>query len=298
MLSLSHDCPRRAPLRAVACLLGLATLAAQVALAPAVAQSADASANMPANAPRGTPATAPAEPAASPATVPAAPAPAPPGATVRSDRTLPIDVQADRMQHDDARKVTTFIGNVLLTRGPLRIRSDRLTINQDGKGGQTVEAQGTPATFRQRRDGTDQVVEGSGRRIDYDSRAEKVTLTGQPRINRFVCDRPSDSITGAVIVYDTRSEMFTVDGQRTRQSDAGGRSRVRLVIQPRNDAAAGPAQSEPEARSRVRGKGPAASDDGCEPGPATRLQPSPSITQPREADPSPAPEPESANAPD
>lgn len=206
------------------------------------------------------------------------------------------------MQHDDAKGITTFTGNVVLTRGNARIQGDRLVITQDAAGNQTAQTTGNPAVFRQRREGTSQLIEGFGRRIDYESRNERVTLSGQARINRFLCDGPADSITGATIVYDARTEMITVDGQRSTPAQARGtddgagtRGRVRVVIQPRQGGSHGEAQvgtqggtqagTQRGAQAGSQGEGSAAPDVECPSGAPLRLQSAPAISRPPPAGP-------------
>ena len=69
-----------------------------------------------------------------------------------------------------------------------------------------------PATYRQKRDGSDETVEGQAQRIDYDSRTETVKLTGQAVFRRYRGAQLNDETTGTVIVYDGRTEVFTVQG--------------------------------------------------------------------------------------
>ena len=60
----------------------------------------------------------------------------------------------------------------------------------------------------------------------------------------------SDEITGAVIVYNNLTDMFTVDGQRNPATTAAGDapapgSRVRAVLAPKEPPAGAPAPATP-----------------------------------------------------
>ncbi|HVL56085.1 MAG TPA: lipopolysaccharide transport periplasmic protein LptA, partial [Burkholderiaceae bacterium] len=79
---------------------------------------------------------------------------APPAAAERADREQPTRIESDRMLYDDAKQTNVFTGNVVLTKGTIRIRGDRLVLRQDPEGFQYGTATGRPASFRQRRDGT------------------------------------------------------------------------------------------------------------------------------------------------
>jgi lipopolysaccharide export system protein LptA len=162
-----------------------------------------------------------------------------------ADRFQPTTVEADRMQYDDATKVNVFTGNVMLSRGTIRIRSDRMVLRQDAEGFQFGTATGKPATFRQKREGVDEWMEGQAEELEYDGRRETVRLVGNATVRRTQGGRVMDEIEGGLIVYDTRAEQFAVEGSPAGATTGG---RVRITIQPRQPApaagtagAAGPA---------------------------------------------------------
>jgi lipopolysaccharide export system protein LptA len=161
-----------------------------------------------------------------------------PAGAERADRERPTQVEADTLRHDDVRQTTVFTGNVVLTRGTLVIRADRLVMRQDPEGYQHGSAFGNPASFRQKRDGLDQFVHGRAQQIDYDGKAEVVRLIERAQLKRLENDRVTDEVHGSLIVYDGRSEQFSVDGgsRGTTAENPGGR--VRLVIQPRSETGA------------------------------------------------------------
>lgn len=154
----------------------------------------------------------------------------------RMDRDKPVNVEADRMLADDGTKTVVFEGRVVLTQGTFVLRADKLTVRQDKEGFQTGVATGSPATFRQRREGTDEWIDGEALRIEYDGRGERVELFDRARVRR-----DKDEVRGNYISYDTRSEVYRVQGSKGLSASPGGRDeRVRAVIQPKkkDDAAA------------------------------------------------------------
>lgn len=162
-----------------------------------------------------------------------------PAATAeRADRYKPTQVEADRMQYDDLKQVNVFTGSVVLTKGTISLRGDRLVLEQDPEGYQYGTATGRPAAFRQKRDGVDEWIEGYGEQIHYDGRTESVRMTGRAKVRRLEGTRVVDEIDGAVILYDSRTEQFEVDGSgratgpTAAPSSAPG-GRVRVTIQPR-----------------------------------------------------------------
>jgi lipopolysaccharide export system protein LptA len=152
----------------------------------------------------------------------------------RADSEKPTNIEADKLQYDDAKQITVFTGNVVLTKGTIVIRGDRLVLQQFPDGKQTAVATGKRASFRQKREGMEQIINGFAHEIDYDSRSETLKLTGDGLIKRLECDVAIDEITGGVIVYNAQTEQFTVDGKAP--GDSSGR--VRIIIQPRAEGKA------------------------------------------------------------
>jgi lipopolysaccharide export system protein LptA len=146
----------------------------------------------------------------------------------KADRDKPINLEADRVTIDDAKKVSTFEGNVVLTQGTLVLRADRMVVRQDAEGFNQGTAYGNLATFRQKRDGVDEYVEGEAERIEYDGRAERLQL-----FNRARMKRGDDEVRGSYISYDQPTEFFRVTGA-PEKGETGKPGRVRAVIQPKN----------------------------------------------------------------
>lgn len=179
-----------------------------------------------------------------------------PARALESDRDAPTQVESDRMEYDDLQQVNVFTGNVILTRGTIRLRAQRLLVRQDPQGFHFASATGTPARFRQKRDEPgDQWVEGEAMRIDYDGKAETVRLRDAAMLRRTSGGRAIDEIHGNDIRYESRTGFFNVQGggarsAATAENPAG---RVRVIIQPRetekgtNGAGAAPAPPPPPA---------------------------------------------------
>lgn len=150
----------------------------------------------------------------------------------RADRDKPINVESNRMTADDAKQVAVFEGRVILTQGTFVLRADRLTVRQDKEGNQYGIAIGKPATFRQKRDGVDEWIEGEALRIEYDAKMEKVELFERARVNRG-----QDEVRGNYISYDARTEFMLVqdskEGPKAAAAGSGDGGRVRATLQPK-----------------------------------------------------------------
>ncbi len=147
----------------------------------------------------------------------------------RADRDKPVNLEADRVELDDLRKESLFVGNVTLTQGTLTIKADQITVKQDANGFQYGIAMGKPAQFRQKREGFDDYVEGFSERLEYDSKGDKVQLFTNARIQRG-----ADEIRGDYISYNAVTEFFQViGGGKSTATPGNAQGRVRVILQPK-----------------------------------------------------------------
>lgn len=149
----------------------------------------------------------------------------------RADREKPINIEADKVTVDERNRTHTFEGNVVLTQGTLEMRGHKLVVVQGADGFQTgvaTAAAGKLASFRQKREASQEYIDGEAERIEYNSRNETAKLFGRARIQAG-----ADIVTGDVIEYDALTENYTA----FRQPPKGGAkddSRIRVTIQPKN----------------------------------------------------------------
>jgi lipopolysaccharide export system protein LptA len=154
----------------------------------------------------------------------------------RADRDQPVHLEADQVSIDDAKQVSSFEGKVLLSQGTMSIRSEKLVVRQDKNGFAHGSATGNLASFRQKREGADEYVEGYGERIEYDTQSETVDFYGQARMVR-----KQDEVRGDHITYNARTEIFQVQSA-PGQTAGSPKGRVRVTLQPKT-AAAEPAKN-------------------------------------------------------
>jgi lipopolysaccharide export system protein LptA len=153
---------------------------------------------------------------------------APLAAAEKADQEKPTQIEANRMSADDARRMNIFEGNVVLTKGTLSVRADRIVVRQDAEGYQLSTATGRPVRFKQRQDPKEgekegRWMDGEAHRIEIDDRNQKIELFDNARVNRG-----GDEVAGNYIFVDQRSDFYTVTPGKS-----GGR--VRAVIQPKID---------------------------------------------------------------
>ena len=156
--------------------------------------------------------------------------PALPAHAERADRTKPLNIEADRVTVDDAKQTATFEGNVVMTQGTLTIRGDRMIVQQDADGFKYGVAYGNLASFRQKREGHDEYIEGYAERLEYDSKADTMQM-----FDRAYLKKSNDDVRGSYISYDATSEFFRVVGGGKQAATPGNPDgRVRAVIQPKS----------------------------------------------------------------
>lgn len=151
-------------------------------------------------------------------------------AAEKADQEKPTQIEANRMSADDARRMNIFEGNVILTKGTLNVRAERIVVRQDAEGYQFATATGSPVRFKQRQDPKEgekegRWMDGEALRIEIDDRNQKIELFDNARVNRG-----GDEVAGNYIFVDQRSDFYTVTPGKS-----GGR--VRAVIQPKIDDA-------------------------------------------------------------
>lgn len=158
-----------------------------------------------------------------------------PALAEKADRTKPMEVLADKSGTADLQnQVSRFSGNVLITQGTMTIKADRVEIRQTSDGfhvGTAWGAPGAPVSYRQKRDGVNEFVEGTADRVEFDGRAEVLRFIGNGLVRRLRGTEPVDEITGSLITWNHSSELFSVQGGTPTAANPGGR--VRAVLGPR-----------------------------------------------------------------
>ncbi len=151
-----------------------------------------------------------------------------PASAERADREKPTTIDSDTLSHDDARQITIFTGQVVLTRGTLVMRGDRMEMWQDTQGNYFGTMTGKPARFRQKREGVNEFMEGESLRVDYDGKREIVTLTNNAIMRRLEGDVLKDQVSGDKLTYNNITERYLVESGQ-------GQARSRMFLMPKSD---------------------------------------------------------------
>lgn len=162
-----------------------------------------------------------------------------------ADRDKPIQVEASKFSGSDLKQVAVFTGNVIVTKGTMKLNGERVELRKDPEGydhAVVIAAPGQLAKFRQRRDATrpglEEFMEGFAERIEYDGKSETIKFIRRAQVIRLENDQQRDEIRAEQITYDSRTTEYEVDGTPAKGADG----RVRMTIAPRTSPSApGPA---------------------------------------------------------
>lgn len=158
-------------------------------------------------------------------------------------------ILSDTLHYDDVKRQSVFTGNVIMTRGQLRLTSDELTMHEDADGfqyGTATVNKGNLVHVREENPEKYEVVEAQGLRAEYDGKKEQLEMIGQAIITRYVCGKPLDNIKGERVIYHQKTDTY--EAFSGPQSAASG-GRVRSLAQPRAKADAALAECQKKSAS-------------------------------------------------
>jgi len=146
----------------------------------------------------------------------------------KADRDKPTQIEANRMSADDVKRMTIFEGNVILTKGTIAVRAERIVVRQDAEGFQLTSATGAPVRFKQKQDPKEgekegRWMDGEALRVEIDERKQTLELFDNARVNRG-----GDEVAGNYIFVDQRSDFFQV----TTGKGGKEQGRVSATLQP------------------------------------------------------------------
>ena len=145
-----------------------------------------------------------------------------PGKTLSTDRNQPINIEADRLDIDDARHISIYQGNVEMQQGSLHIRADKIIFHFTAENDmERLEIEGSPATLKQL-DDSNLPISGSAHKIIYTDNQLLLNLQGDAR---FRSNR--DTIEGEWISVNTDTDSVKAGSKK-------GENRVRMLIQPKD----------------------------------------------------------------
>ena len=139
------------------------------------------------------------------------------------DSQYPIEIAADSAVREEPSGKTLYRGDVVLTRGSLRIESNELSFTETDRGSTVIAATGAPASLRQKPAADSQEVIASADLIEYHETDERVRLIGNARITQ-----DGAVITGSTIDYLIPTQRVIAAGSASGDTQ----ERVKVTIPP------------------------------------------------------------------
>ncbi|MBC2770696.1 lipopolysaccharide transport periplasmic protein LptA [Pusillimonas minor] len=155
-------------------------------------------------------------------------------------------ILSDTLNYDDAKKESTFTGNVVMTRGQMTLNSDVLVMREDAEGfqyGTATADKGKLVFIRQETPEKFEVVEARGLRAEYDGKTETIEMIGQAIVTKFVCGKAFDTISGERVKYNQSTSVYQAFGG-PNSAARGGRVRSLATPSAKADAAAAACQQK------------------------------------------------------
>ncbi|MFW6093404.1 MAG: lipopolysaccharide transport periplasmic protein LptA [Pseudomonadota bacterium] len=135
------------------------------------------------------------------------------------DADQPIEIQAERAEYDQDSATVTYLGNVDVQQGTMRVTADEMTVHYEDQKVVRITAHGGPASYRQMLEPPRGEVEADATVIVYHTQEERVDLRGDAYLSQG-----GNEMTGDLIHYDI------VAGRARAQS--GEQGPVRVTVQP------------------------------------------------------------------
>ena len=146
---------------------------------------------------------------------------APRAAALESDTRQPMLIEADKVEVDEGKGTSLYLGHVQVDQGSMRLLADQVTVHHRAdRRPRYVIARGQPSFFKQLLDGDEGEMQAYANRMDYDVERDLLILT-----DKALVIQGQDRIASDRIVYDRAQSRV----------QAGGDSRVRIIITPEDE---------------------------------------------------------------
>lgn len=148
---------------------------------------------------------------------------------VESDRSAPIEIQADSAKISEAKQMAIYKGNVELAQGTLKIMCDQLTVFNSPEGVERVEAEGRPASYSQKMSIDKPPLDAAAGKIIYMPAKARIRLEGNAKIKQG-----GNVFEGQLIEYDLEQQVLMASGDRADDPSLDNKApqRVKMTLQP------------------------------------------------------------------
>ena len=139
---------------------------------------------------------------------------------LESDAQQPMLIEANKVEVDEGKNTSLYLGQVQVDQGTMRLLADQVTVHhRSDRHIKYIIARGEPAIYKQQMDGEQGEMHAFAKRMDYDADRDELILTGEALVIQG-----TDRIASDRIVYDRAHGRM----------QAGGDSRVKIVTTPQS----------------------------------------------------------------
>ena len=139
------------------------------------------------------------------------------------DKSQPIHIAADSANMNELTGITVYKGAVNVQQGTLKIEGSTVELKQKNGGVTNIKALGSPAHYEQKPNKQEPLTHAYGNKLDYDTTAEILVITGKAKVTQG-----GDVFTGDRIVYNMKKSTI-----EAFSDDKSSNERVIMVIQPK-----------------------------------------------------------------
>lgn len=154
-----------------------------------------------------------------------------PTMALEGDDQQPVLIEADKVEVDEGKSTSLYIGHVQIDQGSMRLLADRVTVHhQKDRRIKYIIARGEPVFYKQLLDDNQGEMQAFAKRMDYDAVRDELILTGDALVIQG-----KDRITSDRIVYDRGNARV----------QAGDGSRVKITFNPQDNKKTDPPKPGP-----------------------------------------------------
>jgi lipopolysaccharide export system protein LptA len=158
-----------------------------------------------------------------------------PVCALSSDRDQPINIEADSATLHEKSGNSTYRGNVHLRQGTLHLHGDTMTVEMRDDRIEKIVLVGSPATYVQRPDNSDEDQHAEARRVEYYATDERLILLENARIWRS----GDEEFSSERIIFNLADNTVNAGG-------GSSSDRVRITLPSRKSGKPKPApETEP-----------------------------------------------------
>ncbi len=155
----------------------------------------------------------------------------------------PLTIVANQVEINDKTGISTYKGDVKVTRGRVHLNCDTLIIHRVKGEVQRADCQGGPATFRRLAGDGQKEIHGHSKRVEYYTEDEHLVLLGDAFLQQ-----ENDHFSSQHIVYYIERDVVHAG------SPGNGGGRVHITIHPKESGSAPKDNAKDKAKDKHRDK--------------------------------------------